>query len=149
MAVPLVGIYMPVYEGILLYLSRRTSTGDIPAWGPLVAGSTSRMLSVVCVAPLELLRTQSQAFARGRPRKVRRPGVRPPSAWSWHRITRMWTGTSATLARDVPYSALYWSGVELLRSALSPSSGEASDAQVCLLCLVPRYLQASGPVAVL
>jgi solute carrier family 25 protein 39/40 len=35
-------------------------------------------------------------------------------------VPRMWTGFSATLVRDVPFSALYWALVEPLRQAMLP-----------------------------
>ena len=36
----------------------------------------------------------------------------------------------ATLARDVPFSALYWSGLEPIRKALLPANALPSQAQV-------------------
>jgi len=33
----------------------------------------------------------------------------------------LWRGTAATLARDVPFSALYWAGLEPLRRGLTGS----------------------------
>jgi solute carrier family 25 protein 39/40 len=37
-------------------------------------------------------------------------------------VPRMWTGFSATLVRDVPFSALYWAMVEPLRQAMLPKN---------------------------
>lgn len=36
--------------------------------------------------------------------------------------SKLWTGVGATLARDVPFSALYWGMVEPIRAALLPGS---------------------------
>ena len=36
----------------------------------------------------------------------------------------------ATLARDVPFSALYWSGLEPIRRAMLPSNTRPSQAQI-------------------
>jgi solute carrier family 25 protein 39/40 len=37
-------------------------------------------------------------------------------------VPRLWTGFSATLVRDVPFSALYWAMVEPLRQAMLPKN---------------------------
>ena len=42
--------------------------------------------------------------------------------WDW--------SAGATLARDVPFSALYWSGLEPIRRAMLPSNTRASQAQI-------------------
>ena len=75
-------------------------------------------------APLELVRTRAQAAPGGAggppPRGVAaglaavlasEPG--PGSA-----ALRLWRGCSATLARDVPFSAIYWTILEPLRAEL-------------------------------
>jgi solute carrier family 25 protein 39/40 len=47
-------------------------------------------------------------------------------------VGRMWTGVGATLARDVPFSALYWGMVEPIRGSLLPAdaAADASEWQV-------------------
>lgn len=37
------------------------------------------------------------------------------------RVAALWTGVGATLARDVPFSALYWQLLEPIRAAMLPS----------------------------
>ena len=39
------------------------------------------------------------------------------------RVAALWTGTGATLARDVPFSALYWQLLEPIRQWLLPHDG--------------------------
>ena len=39
------------------------------------------------------------------------------------RVAAAWTGVGATLARDVPFSALYWQLLEPIRHALLPHEG--------------------------
>lgn len=38
-------------------------------------------------------------------------------------LPKLWTGVGATLARDVPFSALYWGMVEPIRTSLLPRDG--------------------------
>jgi len=120
MAFPLVGVYLPMYEYILDKMKSGSSGSTSSSmFFPLVAGTISRGVSVLSVGPLELLRTRRQAVSNiittatpqsspSSPFRRRRP---PP-------LRSLWTGVSATLARDVPYSALYWFGVENLRTLL-------------------------------
>lgn len=47
------------------------------------------------------------------------------------RVRTLWTGVGATLARDVPFSAIYWQILEPLRTALlPPDRSTASQSQV-------------------
>lgn len=68
MSIPMVGIYMPLYDQ--MYQQWHPTLGWYSA---LAAGSLSRMIAVVCVAPFELLRTQLQV------RCVRTPVLEGPS----------------------------------------------------------------------
>ena len=87
---------------------------SLPAtsWSPLLAGGLARALSGVATAPIELLRTRSQAFAAHESRGAlastlalaRRDGVQA-----------LWRGATPTMARDVPFSCLYWALYEQLR----------------------------------
>ena len=75
MAVPSVGIYMPIYDVLLIELTGGGMGGSSSAEGgpsspspalmpaayaPVVAGSVSRAVSCLCCAPLELMRTRIQ-----------------------------------------------------------------------------------------
>ena len=47
------------------------------------------------------------------------------------RVRTLWTGVGATLARDVPFSAIYWQILEPLRTALlPPDRSVATQSQV-------------------
>ena len=61
-AVPMVGIYMPLYD--LLRDRFEPTMGSVAA--PLTASSIARAIAVICVAPLEVLRTRLMS---GRQRK--------------------------------------------------------------------------------
>ncbi len=107
------------------------------AAAPMVAGAASRAITVVAVAPLEYVRTLQQAgvasraavaaaggasggestwqtlrssVGAGLPREGG-SGARTQQAAAWavlRALPRLWTGLSATIARDVPFSAVYW-----------------------------------------
>ncbi|KAK9861914.1 hypothetical protein WJX84_002442 [Apatococcus fuscideae] len=125
MAMPMVGIYMPLYD-----YTRGALQPELGAsLAPLTAGALSRTAAVLCTAPLDLLRTRMQAMLR---HTHLQPAVAGASASSrtsqWMEIIRnvqassgsgttarvgaLWTGVGATLARDVPFSALYWALLE-------------------------------------
>lgn len=60
MAVPLVGIYLPLYD----YMSAQLS--GMGSYAPVVAGSISRTISLFFVAPLDILRTRTQVGMKRR-----------------------------------------------------------------------------------
>ena len=76
----------------------------------LISGALSRSVSATLVTPLELLRTRLQAsYGRSSMTSVLEPLFREvcndgPGV--------LWRGLSATLWRDVPFSALYFTGYE-------------------------------------
>ena len=141
-AVPTVGIYLPCYD-IALAKAREALSSD-PAWtgwvgaAPIVAGAASRTLAVLCVAPLDLVRTRTQAVRGGAgglglwaglaasaaggggSGKVAEGGaVRRAASRGGGAVRRLWTGVGPTLARDVPYSAAYWFALEHLREGVT------------------------------
>lgn len=133
MAVPLVGIYMPLYD---MLMEQCEPTFGLQA--PLLAGSVARGASVYCTAPLELLRTRVQGMMH--PNKSKAPegttvvSTVPRSARHFPRAVRsQFTGVNATLARDVPFSALYWWLLEQIRRAALPEDGELKSTGRVLL----------------
>lgn len=92
-------------------------------------------------APLELVRTRIQAARPGEPdatlgiaaglalafQEGAPAASTSPRPGFLSRAAFLWRGTAATLARDVPFSALYWAGLEPFRSALMAASGGGSD----------------------
>ena len=134
MAVPLVGVYMPCYEALREALAARGGAFEWAA--PLVAGACSRTLAVSVVAPIDFARTrmQAEAAAVAAVGGIRRASggadgvarvfadfLRGPDgrlSLEPRRLRALWTGVGPALLRDVPFSALYWAGVEPLRETL-------------------------------
>jgi solute carrier family 25 protein 39/40 len=57
MAIPMVGVYLPLYD----YLLEKLQQEQAGAVAPLAAGTLARMAAVYCTAPFELARTRLQA----------------------------------------------------------------------------------------
>ena len=108
MAGPAVGVYLPCYDFIRDYcVSKKIVRNEDTA--PLLAGAGARTLAVLFVAPLELLRTRQLANEINH----------NESGFRHQHFRAMFTGVSSTLARDVPFSMMYWYSVEKLRTKLS------------------------------
>lgn len=109
--VPATVIYMSAYEklreGISVMASAKWATPAVP----MVAGGLARVLSGVATAPLELLRTRAQAGPAG-------PGGDIVALARREGPMALWRGLSASLARDVPFSCLYWVMYEQLKVCL-------------------------------
>ena len=146
------GIYLPLYDYLVAELQQRQVGVTAPLW----AGTLARTASVFCTAPLELVRTRLQAAhlltdgsaaARSSPVSAARGLLQQlPSAASGagstgasgssrlRQVGSLWTGVGATLARDVPFSALYWGMVEPIRQGLwatrSHGTGKATEVEV-------------------
>jgi solute carrier family 25, member 39/40 len=125
-AAPSVGLYLPTYD----YLQARYAELGSPLLAPALAGATARALVTLVVAPVELVRTRVQAgqAGDGRPQGLLTGlaaalGGAPAGSPRWQVL---WRGAGATLARDVPFSALYWAALEPLRRALVKLEGAES-----------------------
>lgn len=76
----------------------------------LISGALARSISATIVTPLELLRTRLQAsHGRSSSLSVIRPLM---DEVQMHGMSVLWRGLSATLWRDVPFSAIYFTGYE-------------------------------------
>jgi len=112
LAVPTTVIYFTTYEQLKYAIVQKTSNPAkyaIPI--SLSAGGLARLVAVVCVSPLELIRTkmQSQKMAFTDVRKALGVTIKTEG------VGGLWKGLAATLLRDVPFSAVYWSCYEHLR----------------------------------
>ncbi|KAH8295916.1 hypothetical protein KR018_000297, partial [Drosophila ironensis] len=85
----------------------------IPMLVPLMAGITARILAVTCVSPVELIRTkmQSQRMTHAEMFDTIRQVVQSQG------VLGLWRGLPPTILRDVPFSGIYWTCYEYLKSA--------------------------------
>ncbi|XP_016995322.2 solute carrier family 25 protein Shawn isoform X2 [Drosophila takahashii] len=85
----------------------------IPILVPLLAGVSARILAVTCVSPVELIRTkmQSQRMTHAEMFGTIRQVVQSQG------ILGLWRGLPPTILRDVPFSGIYWTCYEYLKSS--------------------------------
>jgi len=105
LAVPATITYFTMFEQLRAAIDRARGGGGVtPAWVPLVAGGLARVVAVTFVSPLELVRTkmQSQKMPLVQVRRCLGELVAARG------LRGLWTGYTATLLRDVPFSAIYW-----------------------------------------
>lgn len=111
LAVPTTGMYFTLYEAFREQLqSRYPDMSDTTS--ALVAGASARTATATTASPLELARTSLQAGVGGRNATVSsvlRQIGRSSGVGAW------WRGLGATLLRDAPFSAIYWSAYEGLK----------------------------------
>lgn len=145
LAIPSVGIYMPLYDIFRNHMEELTSQNapTMTPYVPLLAGSLARSIACITCYPVELARTRMQAF------KHVQADAKPPGVWktltgvvapvktanSFQALQSyrfLWTGLGVQLARDVPFSAVCWSSLEPLRRKILSSIGEEASASSVL-----------------
>eukprot|EP00210_Caulerpa_lentillifera_P009520 g9079.t1 len=114
-AVPMVGLYLPLYD---TFVERMSGLGLA---APVVAGSLARTIANFVVAPLEILRTRVQAVQQF----ALSGSVTSLNEFDWgqgrsyrQKVRTLWRGYGATVARDVPFTAVYWGLLEPIRKKL-------------------------------
>ncbi|KAM7348817.1 solute carrier family 25 protein Shawn-like [Cochliomyia hominivorax] len=85
---------------------------DIPFLIPLLAGVTARVCAVTFVSPVELIRTkmQSEKMTYAQITSAVRTVVQTQG------ILGLWRGLPPTILRDVPFSGIYWTCYETIKS---------------------------------
>ena len=106
MTLPGTTIYMVAYESLRDSISL-TSASE---WAALISGGLARAVSGICTAPIELVRTRAQASRDSA--DVQQLAKR--------NLTSLWRGMPASLARDVPFSCLYWTVYDGLKKRRGP-----------------------------
>ncbi|XP_058807145.1 probable mitochondrial glutathione transporter SLC25A40 [Phymastichus coffea] len=124
LAVPATIAYFVSYEQLRIYLKDKynkrinnVNHKEQPFWIPMVAGSTARIWAATLVSPLELIRTkmQSQKLSYAEITQALKTVIEQNGARG------LWMGLSATLLRDVPFSAIYWFNYEGIKKMFPES----------------------------
>lgn len=111
-AVPSTAMYFTSYEMILSESKELFPSANHGALA-MAAGGIARAGAATVFSPLELIRVQMQSGESTssfltHARQIASGGVR-----------QLYRGLGATLARDIPFSALYWFGIEMSKEYLS------------------------------
>mgnify|MGYP006425934855 FL=1 len=120
MSIPSAGLYLTLFEYIRDLLSAESTPWVLSSpVAAMTAGSTARLLTASALLPLEVARTNLQAH----PSSEIAVGGRNTLAilnglWKTRGLSSWWTGMSATLWRDVPFSAIYWSSYASIANRL-------------------------------
>ncbi|KAK3757019.1 hypothetical protein RRG08_041795 [Elysia crispata] len=120
MAIPATVIYFTAYEQIKAVLSNLDVLGRTTQ--PMVAGSLARVWAATCISPIEMIRTkiQSEQLTYTQVLRAVRDMVKAKG------ILSLWLGLGPTLLRDVPFSAVYWSSYESMKSYVLSTTGRCN-----------------------
>ncbi|KAK9475562.1 mitochondrial carrier domain-containing protein [Dipodascopsis tothii] len=120
MAIPSNVIYFVGYD----YLRQRVPF-DSDFFAPLICGGFARTLSSTAISPVELFRTRLQSLSSGASSMKMNSKEAFATTLQGIKIMvqqqgplSMWRGLAFTLWRDVPFSAIYWTGYEQCRKMI-------------------------------
>jgi solute carrier family 25 protein 39/40 len=114
MSIPATIVYFVGYENLrdLIFNKVISDHASMQTVVPLTAGIAARTMTASLVSPIELVRTRMQSsHTTNLPRVL-------SDLWGLvriHGVKELYRGLSPTLWRDVPFSGLYWVGVETLK----------------------------------
>lgn len=83
---------------------------------PLVGGMVARIFATMVTSPLELIRTRQASNASSQSMMSELRSVLHSSNSTRNHLAALYKGLGPTLWRDVPFSAIYWVGVETLKT---------------------------------
>lgn len=112
MAVPATVVYFTMYDQLKARMIKKYSLTYQPLWIPALAGGLARTIAVTLISPLELVRTKMQSQKLS----YREIGEAVRNLVSNQGLHSMWRGLGPTILRDVPFSCIYWSNYEALKS---------------------------------
>lgn len=138
MAVPSVGLYFPLYDYLLAKC--RDDVGMPGDSGPLVAGALARCFTTLLCTPVEIVRMRilsgheagtpapsldeqvQETAAKGGAKASQDAGggangvASAAKRFGLTRVTSSFRGLAATMARDIPFTLVYWGLVERIRA---------------------------------
>jgi len=140
MSVPNYVLYLTAYDEIVARLRRWSFSGsDNNSSIPLIGGALARLIATTAVAPLELLRTRDASSTSNQSSQSALTGRRQGGGGVWSELVRivqtdgvgaLYKGIVPSLARDVPFAAMYMLCLEQFRDISRPY-------------LLPRHLEAA------
>lgn len=118
-SVPSTVVYMLGYEFFMSKFRGHDEWAQIShreLFGPMISGGLARSISSTVCLPLELYKIRLQQY---KPRNTELSRDLPNNSRSFGTLNFLksqWRGLGVTLIRDVPFSAIYWTGYELIKS---------------------------------
>jgi solute carrier family 25 protein 39/40 len=100
---------MSIYENTKAIFSSHILSERYASLSPGVAGFVSRIFCVTLMSPLEVLRTIQTGGSSGTALEIVR------SIRHEHGLKGFYRGWGSTVARDAPYSAIYWYAFDIFR----------------------------------
>jgi solute carrier family 25 protein 39/40 len=149
MSVPATVVYFLGYEALRQRLDAHfQDTLTSSTWinhSPIIAGAFARTLAATLIAPVELVRTRTQAHQHAPYSVVFRDLSQAIHEYGWRSL---WRGLTPTLWRDVPFSALYWMSYEGLKRYLTDAVDgrlSATNHKESMRTMVTSSLRARQP----
>ncbi|CAG5136352.1 unnamed protein product [Candidula unifasciata] len=120
MAVPATVVYFTSYEQIKFVLGYQDGVVSY-SWKPMVAGAVARVWAASLISPIEMVRTKMQST------KINYSQVQQAVKETIRKngVLSLWKGLGPTLLRDVPFSAMYWTGYEVTKSYVLATKGHS------------------------
>jgi solute carrier family 25 protein 39/40 len=139
MAVPANVLYFVAYETLRDELRKQ----HVP-FEAFLAGSAARVVSVTLTIPFEVVRTRVQALDRN---LGRTPRIEIADLVKNEGYRSFWKGLVPMLARDVPFSGLYWFLFEKIKAALKDAGLALASHPAALLSADVKLAFVSGAAA--
>ncbi|RIA96587.1 mitochondrial carrier domain-containing protein [Glomus cerebriforme] len=117
MSIPVTVIYFVGYDYLRDSLWTNWKGKYSETYSPLIAGASARTIAATVISPLELFRTRMQGPEGVNGLKEVMKGIQKMAKVNG--VLSLWRGLEPSLYRDVPFSAIYWTGYELTKRYLT------------------------------